>query len=184
MDLLPSGGGGLTRLFRRCFRVIGQPWQMYPLGFLFGLGFDTATEVGLLGISATQATQGLSIWSILVFPALFTAGMTLIDTADGILMLGAYGWAMVKPMRKLYYNVTITAVSVVGAFLIGGLEALNLIGDQLGLPDGGGFFGAVGMINDHFGLLGYLVVSILALCWIVSWGGRKALGSAQTRRRA
>jgi high-affinity nickel-transport protein len=184
MDLLPSGGGVLTRLFRRCFRVIGQPWQMYPLGFLFGLGFDTATEVGLLGISATQATQGLSIWSVLVFPALFTAGMTLIDTADGILMLGAYGWAMVKPMRKLYYNVTITAVSVVVAFLIGGLEALNLIGDQLGLSDGGGFFGAVGMINDHFGLLGYLVVSILALCWIVSWGGRKALGSAQIRRRA
>ena len=103
---------------------------MYPLGLLFGLGFDTATEVGVLGISAAQASQGLSIWSILVFPALFTAGMTLVDTTDGILMLGAYGWAFVKPIRKLYYNLTITAVSVVVAVLIGGIEALNLIGDQ------------------------------------------------------
>ncbi len=94
---------------------------MYPLGFLFGLGFDTATEVGLLGISATQASKGLSVWSILVFPALFTAGMTLMDTTDSILMLGAYGWAFVKPIRKLYYNLTITAVSVVIAVIVGGL---------------------------------------------------------------
>ncbi len=107
--------GLLGRLFRRFFRLIERSWQMYPLGVLFGLGFDTATEVGLLGISATQASQGLSIWSILVFPALFTAGMTLIDTTDSILMLGAYGWAFVKPIRKLYYNLTITAVSVVVA---------------------------------------------------------------------
>ena len=128
---------------------------MYPLGVLFGLGFDTATEVGLLGISATQAAQGLSIWSILVFPALFTAGMSLIDTTDGVLMLGAYGWAFVKPIRKLYYNLTITAVSVVVAVLVGGIEALGLIGDQLGLTDGGGFWGAIGALNDNFGVLGY-----------------------------
>ena len=131
---------------------------MYPLGVLFGLGFDTATEVGLLGVSATQASQGLSIWSILVFPALFTAGMTLLDTTDSILMLGAYGWAFVKPIRKLYYNLTITAVSVVVAVIVGGLETLNLIGDQLGLTDGGGFWGAIGSLNDNFGMLGYLIV--------------------------
>ena len=116
---------------------------MYPLGLLFGLGFETATEVGLLGISATQASQGLSIWSILVFLALFTAGMTLVDTTDSLLMLGAYGWAFVQPIRKLYYNLTITAVSVVVAVLVGGIEALNLIGGQLGLTDGGGFWGAI-----------------------------------------
>ena len=97
---------------------------MYPVGFLFGLGFDTATEVGLLGISAAEATKGLSIWSILVFPALFTAGMALVDSTDSILMLGAYGWAFVKPIRKLYYNMTITFVSVVMALLIGGIEVL------------------------------------------------------------
>lgn len=168
LNLLPQGGGVLALLLRRCFRVIGSPWQMYPLGVLFGLGFDTATEVGLLGISATEAAQGLPIWSILVFPALFTAGMTLIDTADGILMLGAYGWALVKPVRKLYYNLVITAVSVVVAVFIGGVEALNLIGDQSGLSEGDGFFGAVGALGDHFGLLGYLVVSVFVLCWIVS----------------
>ena len=93
-----------------CSALISRSWHMYPLGLLFGLGFDTATEVGLLGISAAEATNGLPIWSILVFPALFTAGMTLIDTTDSVLMVGAYGWAFVKPVRKLYYNMTITFV--------------------------------------------------------------------------
>jgi high-affinity nickel-transport protein len=129
LNLALAKRGLLGRLFRRFFRMIERSWQMLPLGVLFGLGFDTATEVGLLGISATQASQGLSIWSILVFPALFTAGMTLIDTTDSVLMLGAYGWAFVKPIRKLYYNLTITAVSVIIAVVVGGLETLNLIGD-------------------------------------------------------
>ncbi|MBV9286505.1 MAG: HoxN/HupN/NixA family nickel/cobalt transporter, partial [Hyphomicrobiales bacterium] len=122
LNLALAKRGLLGRLFRRLFRMIEHSWQMFPLGVLFGLGFDTATEVGLLGISATQASQGLSVWSILVFPALFTAGMTLIDTTDSILMLGAYGWAFVKPIRKLYYNLTITAVSVIVAVFVGGLE--------------------------------------------------------------
>jgi len=161
--------GFLGRLFRRFFRLIERSWQMYPLGVLFGLGFDTATEVGLLGISATQASQGLSIWSILVFPALFTAGMTLIDSTDSILMLGAYGWAFVKPIRKLYYNLTITAVSVVVAVVVGGLETLNLIGDQLGLTDGGGFWGAIGSLNDNFGTLGYVIVGIFIGAWLISY---------------
>jgi high-affinity nickel-transport protein len=169
IDLALANRGLLGRLFRRFFRLIEASWQMYPLGVLFGLGFDTATEVGLLGISATQASQGLPIWSILVFPALFTAGMSLMDATDSILMLGAYGWAFVKPIRKLYYNLTITAVSVVVAVVIGGLEALNLIGDQFGLTNGGGFWGAVGALNDNFGTLGYLIVGIFVVAWIVSF---------------
>ena len=169
LDLALANRGLLGRLFRRFFKLVERSWQMYPLGILFGLGFDTATEVGLLGISATQASQGLSIWSIMVFPALFTAGMTLIDATDSILMLGAYGWAFVKPIRKLYYNLTITAVSVVVAVIVGGLEALNLIGDQLGLTVGGGFWGAIRSLNDNFGMLGYLIVGIFIIAWIVSY---------------
>jgi nickel/cobalt transporter (NiCoT) family protein len=169
LDLALANRGLLGRLFRRLFKGIGRSWQMYPLGLLFGLGFDTATEVGLLGISATEASQDLSIWSILVFPALFTAGMTLIDTTDSILMLGAYGWAFVKPIRKLYYNLTITAVSVLVAVIVGGLEALNLIGGQLGLMAGGGFWGAIASLNDNFGMLGYCIIGIFIVAWLVSY---------------
>jgi high-affinity nickel-transport protein len=139
---------------------------MFPLGFLFGLGFDTATEVGLLGISAAEAAKGMPIWSILVFPALFTAGMSLLDTCDGILMLGAYGWAFIKPIRKLYYNLTITLVSVIVAVLVGGIEVLGLIGDQFGLS--GAFWDAIGALNDNFGALGYLIIGIFMASWIIS----------------
>ncbi len=169
LDLALANRGLLGRLFRRFFRMIERSSQMYPLGVLFGLGFDTATEVGLLGVSASQASQGLSIWSILVFPALFTAGMTLLDTTDSILMLGAYGWAFIKPIRKLYYNLTITAVSVAVAVIVGGLETLNLIGGQLGLTDGGGFWGAIGSLNDNFGVLGYLIVGVFIAAWAISY---------------
>ncbi|HEV2674432.1 MAG TPA: HoxN/HupN/NixA family nickel/cobalt transporter [Aliidongia sp.] len=166
LDLLLAGRGLLARLFRPLFRLIRSSWHMYPLGFLFGLGFDTATEVGLLGISATQASQGLSIWSILVFPALFTAGMSLVDTADSILMLGAYGWAFVKPIRKLYYNMTLTFVSVVTALLVGSIEALGLAADRFGLE--GGFWAGIGALNDNFGTIGYVIIALFALSWIVS----------------
>jgi nickel/cobalt transporter (NiCoT) family protein len=169
LDIMLANRGLLGRLFRRFFRLVERSWHMYPLGVLFGLGFDTATEVGLLGISATQASQGLSIWSILVFPALFTAGMTLIDTTDSILMLGAYGWAFIKPIRKLYYNLTITAVSVIVAVIVGGLETLNLIGDQLGLTAGGGFWGAIGELSENFGVLGYVIVGVFIAAWGISY---------------
>jgi high-affinity nickel-transport protein len=139
---------------------------MYPLGFLFGLGFDTATEIGLLGIAAAEATKGLPIWSILVFPALFTAGMSLIDTTDSVLMVGAYGWAFMKPVRKLYYNLTVTLVSVAVAFLIGGVEALRLVADEFGLS--GRFWDAIGALNDHFDSLGYAIIAIFAASWLVS----------------
>ena len=166
LNILLAGRGLLARLFRPMFRMIRRSWHMYPLGFLFGLGFDTATEIGLLGISATQASQGLSIWSILVFPALFTAGMSLVDTTDSILMLGAYGWAFVKPIRKLYYNMTITFVSVVVALLVGGIEALGLAGEQFGLT--GAFWEAIGTLNNNFGIIGYLIIAVFVVSWMAS----------------
>jgi high-affinity nickel-transport protein len=164
-DLLLNRRGLLSRIFRPLFALVAKSWHMLVIGFLFGLGFDTATEVALFGISSTQAASGGSFSTIMVFPALFTAGMSLLDTTDGVLMLGAYGWAFMKPIRKLYYNMTITAVSVLVAVAIGGLETLNLIGDQLGLTDGGGFWGAIGAINDNFGVLGYLIIGIFVLSW-------------------
>jgi high-affinity nickel-transport protein len=139
---------------------------MYPVGVLFGLGFDTATEVGLLGISATVAAKGMSIWSILVFPTLFTAGMALIDSTDSILMLGAYGWAFLKPIRKLYYNMTITFVSIVVALFIGGVEALGLIGDELELK--GSFWEMMGSLNDNFGTIGFGIIVIFIVSWVAS----------------
>jgi high-affinity nickel-transport protein len=166
LDALTVNGGLLARLFRSLFRMIGRSWHMYPLGFLFGLGFDTATEVGLLGISAAQASDGLPFWSILIFPALFTAGMTLVDTTDSVLMTGAYGWAFVKPVRKLYYNLTITFVSVLVALIVGGVEALGLVATKFGLH--GVVWDAVASLNDSFGALGYLIIGIFAASWIVS----------------
>jgi high-affinity nickel-transport protein len=169
LNLMLSSRGFMGRILRRVFHLVGHSLHMYPLGVLFGLGFDTATEVALLGMSATQAAHGMSIWSILLFPALFTAGMSLMDTTDSVLMLAAYGWAFVKPIRKLYYNLTITAVSVIIAVIVGGLEVLNLIGDQLGLTEAGGFWGAIGAINDNFGLLGYIIIVIFVLSWLISY---------------
>jgi nickel/cobalt transporter (NiCoT) family protein len=164
-DLFASGGL-LARLLRPVVRGVRASWHMYPLGFLFGLGFDTATEVGLLGISATQAAQGLSPWRTLIFPALFTAGMALVDTADSVLMVGAYGWAAINPIRKLWYNLTVTAASVVVALLIGGIEALGLIAGKLGLA--GGIWDVVSGLNDNLAQFGFAVIGIFALCWAAS----------------
>lgn len=166
LNTLLAGRGLLARIFRPMFRVVSRSWHIYPIGLLFGLGFDTATEIGLLGISATQAAQGMSFWTILVFPALFTAGMSLMDTTDSVLMTGAYGWAFVNQIRKLWYNLTITASSVVIAIFIGGLEALGLIGDKLGLE--GGFWSVIGDLNEDLANFGYAVVGIFITSWIIS----------------
>ncbi|EJK81843.1 HoxN/HupN/NixA family nickel/cobalt transporter [Rhizobium rhizogenes] len=166
LDALLAGGGFLARIFRPMFKVVTRSWHMYPIGFLFGLGFDTATEIGLLGISAAQAAQGMSFWTILVFPALFTAGMSLMDTIDSTLMTGAYGWAFVKPVRKLWYNLTITAASVVVAIFIGGIEAIGLISDKLGLE--GGIWSFIGDLNDNLANFGFAIVGIFLLSWLVS----------------
>ena len=166
LDTLLAGGGMLARLFRPLFRMISASWQMAPLGFLFGLGFDTATEIGLLGISAAQGSGGLMLWSIMVFPALFAAGMSLIDTADGILMLGAYGWAFIKPLGRLTYNMAITFISALVALLVGGVEALGLIGGKLALQ--GAFWNGIGTLNGNFGTLGFWIIAIFAACWLGS----------------
>jgi high-affinity nickel-transport protein len=166
LDALLAGSGFLARIFRPMFKVVARSWHMYPIGFLFGLGFDTATEIGVLGISAAQAAQGMSFWTILVFPVLFTAGMSLLDTTDSVLMTGAYGWALVKPIRKLWYNLTITAASVVIAVFIGGVEALGLLADKLGLE--GGVWSLIGDLNDNLANFGYAVVAIFLATWLIS----------------
>jgi high-affinity nickel-transport protein len=166
VDLLLNQRGLLARLFRPLFRLITTSWHMFPLGFLFGLGFDTATEVALLGISATEAAKGVSIWSIMVFPALFAVGMSLIDTTDGILMLGAYAWAFTKPLRRLYYNLIITSVSVVIAVFIAGIEALRMAGDHLGRS--GRFWAAIGALNGNFNNLGIAIIGLFIVTWVGS----------------
>jgi high-affinity nickel-transport protein len=165
-DLLLAGPGFLARLFRPMFRMIRSSWHMYPLGVLFGLGFDTATEIGVLGISAAEGARGLSFSSILIFPLLFAAGMSLIDTTDNLLMLGAYGWAFVKPIRKLYYNLTITTVSVIVALAVGGIEGLGLLAEQFHLK--GIVWDAMTKLSSSFGTLGYLIVALFAASWIIS----------------
>ncbi|MBL5965303.1 HoxN/HupN/NixA family nickel/cobalt transporter [Lelliottia amnigena] len=175
---LPVTGGAMNWLFGATFRLVSKSWQMYLVGFLFGLGFDTATEIGVLGISAASASHGMSVWSIMIFPALFASGMALIDTIDNLLMVGAYGWAFNKPQRKLYYNMTITGTSVVVALFIGGLEALGLVMDKFQLS--GGIWNAVAKVNDNLGNAGFFVVGLFITCWVISmlnyrWRGYDAL---------
>jgi high-affinity nickel-transport protein len=166
LDELLAGPGLLAQLLRPLFRAITHSWQMYPLGFLFGLGFDTATEIGVLGLSATQVSQGMSPWQMMVFPALFTAGMALVDTMDSVLMAHAYGWAFINPLRKLWYNLTITSASILVALLIGAVEVLGLLAARLSLS--GPFWAAIAALNGGFGYLGFAVVGLFVLCWISS----------------
>jgi high-affinity nickel-transport protein len=183
-DMLLVDRGFLSRVFRPLFSLISRSWHMYFLGFLFGLGFDTATEIALLGISAAGAAQAMPVWSILVFPVLFTAGMTIIDTADSILMLGAYGWAFVNPIRKLYYNITITAVSVAVAFIVGCIECLGLIAGRF--QSSGSFWHAIAGLNGNFSLIGYVIVGVFACSWACSaavyrWKRFDELGARNNR---
>jgi len=167
LNLLLSGRGLLSRLFRPLFRMVSRSGQMFPIGFLFGLGFDTATEISLFTVAASQASGGMTFGTVMLFPALFTAGMTLVDTTDSVLMVGAYGWAFLNPIRKIWYNLTITAISVVVALLIGGIEALGLIGGKLGLE--GAFWSAIGSLNGGLASFGYLVVGIFLGSWALSF---------------
>jgi high-affinity nickel-transport protein len=173
LNVFLSSRGLFGRLLRGVFRLISRSWHMYPLGFLFGLGFDTATEIGVLGISAAEASKGLSVWSILVFPALFTAGMSLVDSSDGVLMVGAYGWAFMNPVRKLSYNLVVTGFSVVAAVLVGAIEALGLIGDKFGLE---GLWVTADPAGALFGTLGYLVVAMFVATWLVSFVIYRTMG--------
>jgi nickel/cobalt transporter (NiCoT) family protein len=167
LDLLLSGRGFLARILRPLFRMVTASWQMFPIGLLFGLGFDTATEISLFTVAAGQASGGLSFATVMIFPALFTAGMTLVDTTDSVLMVGAYGWAFLNPIRKIWYNLTITAISVVVALLIGGIEALGLIASKLELE--GAFWHAVTGLNESLANFGYLVVGVFLISWVLSF---------------
>src|ERR1035441_6204808 len=128
--------GFMMRFFGPLARSIDEPWKMYPLGFLFGLGFDTATEVAFLVLAGTSVAAGLPIWALLSLPILFAAGMSLLDTIDGSFMSFAYGWAFSKPVRKIYYNITITALSVAVALLIGGVELISILTQKLDITTG------------------------------------------------
>jgi nickel/cobalt transporter (NiCoT) family protein len=180
-DLL-AGGGIMARAFRSLFKLIGESWQMYFIGFLFGLGFDTATEIALLGMAATEAAHEAPLWSIMVFPLLFTSGMCLLDTTDGIVMLGAYGWAFVRPVRKLFYNMTITFVSFAVALLIGGLEALNILALRLHLNTG--VWAHVKWLGENSTAVGYGIIALMIASWLASvayyrFSGLDELGSVR-----
>lgn len=162
----PLVTGLLGRLLRRVFRLIQNSWQMYPVGILFGLGFDTATEVGLLGISARTASHGLPTLSILIFPALFTAGMSLADTVDGTLMTGAYGWALTNPLRKLRYNLIITSLSIAVALFIAGVELLGIISGEFALRTP--LVHAIHGIAENLGLLGIAALVLFVASWVMS----------------
>jgi nickel/cobalt transporter (NiCoT) family protein len=174
LDAMLNQRGLVGRFFRPLLRIVDRSWKMYPIGVLFGLGFDTASEVALLGIAAVEAGKGLPVFDIMLFPLLFTAGMSLLDTTDGILMLGAYGWAFVKPVRKLYYNTVITLVSVLVALVVGGIEAAGVLADRLALN--GGVWDTIRGASDNFGTLGFIIVGVFAASWILSVALYKVLG--------
>ena len=156
--------GLMNRVLGRFTRAIRAPWQMYPLGILFGLGFDTATEVALLFLAAGAAGSGLPWYAILCLPVLFAAGMSLLDTIDGAFMNYAYGWAFSRPIRKIYYNITITGLSVAVALLIGSIELLTVIADRLGLT--GGLWSFVSGLDLN--LVGYAIVGVFVLTWALA----------------
>jgi high-affinity nickel-transport protein len=156
--------GLANRLSRRVGRSIREPWQMYPLGMLFGLGFDTATEVALLVLAAGAALGQLSLSAILCLPILFAAGMSLLDTLDGIVMRFAYGWAFAQPLRKLYYNLTVTGLSVAVALVIGTVELLSIATEKLGLR--GGLWDTVARLDLN--LVGYAIVGLFVVTWVVA----------------
>ena len=156
--------GLMNRFFGPLARRIDTPWKMYPIGVLFGLGFDTATEVALLVLSGTAVASGLPFYAILSLPILFAAGMCLFDTIDGCFMNFAYGWAFARPIRKVYYNITITGLSVVVAFLIGTIELLGLLPSEINLH---GSFWAF-MANFNINTAGFIIVGIFVATWVVA----------------
>lgn len=173
-----ASGGILIRLLRPVLRLVGRAWHMYPLGFLFGLGFDTASEIGLLSLSATEAARGASLAHVLVFPALFAAAMATVDTADSMLMVGAYRWALTDPARKLRYNLMITGLSVAIALVIGGVEAFTLLAPRLGLT--GGWADIAAALSDDIANLGIVAIGLFGLIWV----GAMLLSRCQPQRGA
>jgi high-affinity nickel-transport protein len=163
LEVLLNKRGFLNRYFRPLFRIVNRPWQIYPIGVLFGLGFDTATEIALIAISVgIGVSSSVPIWMILVLPFMFTCGMVLIDTTDGVTMRAAYGWAFLNPIRKIYYNLTVTVISVLVALAIGTVELLQVLSSELNLT--GPFWS--GLDGLDFETVGFVII----LIFVVSWG--------------
>jgi len=177
--------GLMYRFFGKWMRSIQHSWQMFFVGFVFGIGFDTATEVLLLAGTAAAATQGLPFYAVLTLPLLFAGGMTLFDSFDGFFMSTAYGWAFARPVRKVYYNLTITGLSVAVAFLIGGIEIIGLLSTELHLH---GWLGAA-MASFDLNTAGFLVVGLFVTVWTIAlavwrFGNVQARWEAATRASA
>jgi nickel/cobalt transporter (NiCoT) family protein len=168
IDEMLNQRGFFARIFRGLFKTIDRSWKMYPVGILFGLGFDTATEIGLFVLAGSIGTFHVPFYTAFLLPLLFTAGMTLADTTDGVTMLGAYGWAFVRPIRKLFYNMTITMISVLVALVIGTLETLSIIAARLSLS--GPFWDFVGTATsgNNFGWIGAGIIGVFVASWLIS----------------
>src|SRR5271154_111095 len=182
--------GLFYRFFGRWMKAINKEWQLYPVGVVFGLGFDTATEVALLATTAVLASQHVPWYAIMCLPILFTAGMTLLDTTDGLFMNLAYGWAFFNPVRKVYYNLAITGLSVAICFFIGGVETLGLFPQEIGgLSRTSGFWGF--MYNFNINTAGFVIVGMFIVTWLAAlliwrygrieerWGARLQPASAE-----
>jgi nickel/cobalt transporter (NiCoT) family protein len=156
--------GLMNRFYRRFTKAVTRPWQMYPIGLLFGLGFDTATEVALLFLAAGAAGAGLPFYAILCLPILFAAGMSLLDTIDGSFMNFAYGWAFSRPARKIFYNLTITALSAFVALVIGSIEIFSLLAEKLGLSGGAWDWPAAIDLNT----IGFAIFGLFVATWLVA----------------
>jgi high-affinity nickel-transport protein len=162
LELDLTAGGVMSRIFGRLFRVIQHSWQMYPIGFLFGLGFDTASEVAILAISAGAAAKGVPFLAVIALPLIFAAGMSLMDTADGAFMAKAYSWAFTSPIRKVFYNLTMTSLSVFVALFVGVVELMQVLIQRFDLK--GGIFNAIAGF-DLVGRAGYFIVAAFVLAW-------------------
>jgi high-affinity nickel-transport protein len=165
LENLLDNRGFLNRYFRPLFKIVKRPWQIYPIGVLFGLGFDTATEIALIAISVGIGVSfSVPVWMILVLPFMFTCGMVLVDTTDGVMMRVAYGWAFLKPIRKIYYNLTVTVISVLVALAIGTAELLQVIANELSLT--GSFWEWLSSLD--FETIGFGIIILFLVSWLVS----------------
>jgi nickel/cobalt transporter (NiCoT) family protein len=167
LDNLLENRGFMNRFFRPLFKMISKPWHIYPVGLLFGLGFDTASEIALIAISVgIGVSTSIPLYYVLILPLLFTCGMVTVDTADGIAMRVAYGWAFLNPVRKIYYNLTVTLISVVVAWAIGTIELLQVLSNELNLD--GIFWTWLNSLN--FEMIGFGIIFIFISSWLISYG--------------
>jgi high-affinity nickel-transport protein len=167
LENLLQNRGFMNRFFRPLFKLISKPWHIYPVGVLFGLGFDTASEIALIAISVgIGVSTGIPLYYVLILPFLFTCGMVTVDTADGVAMRMAYGWAFLNPIRKIYYNLTVTVISVLVAWAIGTLELLQVLSSELNLS--GLFWAWLNTLN--FEMVGFGIIGIFVVSWLISFG--------------